>query len=241
MAAMLPFHHSTRLGFLQQRQPKETDPKPKSVIVQVHHTVPAITVQNVSIVVIQDYYIKGSKIPIKTILLGLRSDGKYVVFGGGINQGETISKAISRELQEESFGTIYLGESTIDTCPINIKRSHAVKLVTISGKFSIMGFISNKRKYRAIAPSSFREIHSLVRVPLDTILSGITSGQITSDLKSCTIDTIDVQNVKIDKWAMNSIYRCLVNNFHNSAPTVHLKESTYKGSKHWLHGAVEYN
>jgi hypothetical protein len=213
---------------------------PASAVIPASRTLPTPVVQNVSIVVIQDYYIKGSKSPIKTILLGLRSDRKYVVFGGGIDQGESISKAASRELQEESFGTIYLSESIINTCPTHTRRSHAAKLVTITGKYSIRGFISNKHKYRAAAPACFREIHDLVRVPLDTILSGMASGQITSDLKSCVVDTIDGQNIKIDKWAMDTIYRCLVNNFHNIAPSIHLRESVYKGSKHWLHGAIEY-
>lgn len=289
MATTLSSHHS-RLGFLQWRQPKDTDPKPKPVFIPTQHRLPASVmiqvprvlsapfiltptpsmlpapfiltpaprilpasavipapralptpvVQNVSIVVIQDYYIKGSKSPIKTILLGLRSDKKYVVFGGGIDQGESISKAASRELQEESFGTIYLSESIINTCPTHTRRSHAAKLVTITGKYSIRGFISNKHKYRAAAPACFREIHDLVRVPLDTILSGMASGQITSDLKSCVVDTIDGQNIKIDKWAMDTIYRCLVNNFHNIASSIHLRKSVYKGSKHWLHGAIEY-
>ena len=275
MAAQAPFHHSkSKLGFLQMRQPKETDPVPKDpvglklttgnpivftmlphniypvgLLMKSQHVNPqiripaasvVITPQNVSIVVIHDYYIKGSKVPIKTIVLGIRSDGNGVVLGGSIDHGETSSKALSRELQEESFGSIYLSESIIAKCPTHIKRSHSVSFVNISGGFSTKAFASNKHKYGAIAPASFKEIHGLVRVPLDNILSGMTSGLITSELKSYVTTTTDGNPVMIDKWAMDSIYRCITHNFHNIAPTIHLKEHTYNGSKHWLRGAIEY-
>ena len=113
-------------------------------------------------------------------------------------------------------------------------------MVTISGGFSTKAFVSNKKNYGVGAPAQFNEIHALIRIPLGNILSDIASGQITNDKKHYITTTVDGHHVKIDKWAMDTIYRCLIRDFHNGSPTVHLKQHVYSGSKQWLRGAIEF-
>lgn len=197
-----------------------------------------ITVENVSIIPIQtDYHIAGMHGPIQTVILGVRHDNMCVALGGRIDTNETEAEAMNRECMEESFGSLYLGNATLQKCPRHIKRSHAVSMIRFTGPFTTKAFLENKKRYGKGSPAEFNEINALVRFNLDQF---ITLYQTNPKVQHVQMQTVDGHTMIVCKWAIDSIFRCLRNNFHMICPEIKLKEYQYNGSKRWLQGARHF-
>jgi len=194
-------------------------------------------VENVSIIPIQTDYKSGMHSPIQTVILGVRHDNMCVALGGGIHRNETIHEAMNRECLEESFGSLYLGNATLQKCQRHIKRSHAVSMIRFTGSFTTKAFLENKQRYGKGSPAEFNEITAMVRFDLNHFIALYQSNP---KVQHVQMQTVDGHSMIVCKWAIDSIFRCLQNNFHMICPEIKVKEYQYNGSKLWLQGARHF-